>query len=185
MYLIVKCRELNDQYECDCDREPYRITFDPEDYGDGYEIYEIDQEGFLNLIKDYSEPSIAEQMSDRDWLGELMNDDDDDWLVYEDDGEIGVPYHEPAPAPKPEPIPDGCARVTCGTAYQRKDIDAPLDSTLGEIIKSCGYSFPGCSYTFNGVPIRFAEDFNYTLANLGVKEGSRCVLIQVKVSTNV
>ena len=60
MYLIVKCRELNDQYECDCDREPYRITFDPEDYGSGYEIYEIGQEGFLNLIKDYSEPSISE-----------------------------------------------------------------------------------------------------------------------------
>ncbi len=52
MFLIVKCRELNDQYECDCDREPLCLTSDPAGYGVDFEVYESDNAGNLTLVKD-------------------------------------------------------------------------------------------------------------------------------------
>lgn len=56
-YLIMKCEELNDQYECDAYRYPVRICDKiPKQYKKyGYEHYEIDSNGFLKLIKDYTE----------------------------------------------------------------------------------------------------------------------------------
>ena len=54
-YLIVKCAELDDQWECDADRKPICITNDFYKYNKyGYEIYEISKSGTLKLIKKYN-----------------------------------------------------------------------------------------------------------------------------------
>ena len=50
-YLIVKCEELHDQYECDCDRVPVCITDDYSQYGEEYEVYEVQKDGSLALIR--------------------------------------------------------------------------------------------------------------------------------------
>lgn len=54
-YLIVKCTELNDQYECDCDRKPIKLVDNYEKYYHkyGYEIYECFPNGNLKLIQSY------------------------------------------------------------------------------------------------------------------------------------
>lgn len=54
-YLIVRCAELNDQYECDCDRLPIKLVDNYEEYYDryGYEVYECLPNGNLNLIQSY------------------------------------------------------------------------------------------------------------------------------------
>ena len=53
-YLIIKCKELKDQWECDVDRAPICITNDFNKFNKfGYEIYEIRANGTLRLLKDY------------------------------------------------------------------------------------------------------------------------------------
>lgn len=52
-YLVIECEELDDQYECDANRSPVCLTNDIDQYGYGYEVYEIAQDGKLKLIKDY------------------------------------------------------------------------------------------------------------------------------------
>lgn len=55
-FLVVKCTPLNDQYETDAHREPLCITADTASYeGEGYEIYQIKENGTLELIKEYWE----------------------------------------------------------------------------------------------------------------------------------
>lgn len=55
-YLIIKCKELGDQWECDADRTPICITDDFDKfYQFGYEIYEILDNGTFKLIKEYEE----------------------------------------------------------------------------------------------------------------------------------
>ena len=56
-YLIVKCKELEDQLECDADRIPICITDDISKYKYryGYEIYKIRSDGSLTLMKGYDE----------------------------------------------------------------------------------------------------------------------------------
>ena len=55
-YLVVKCTPLDDQYETDAAREPLCITADITSYeGEGYEIYQINEDGTLELIKEYWE----------------------------------------------------------------------------------------------------------------------------------
>ena len=57
-YLIIKCSELSDQYECDADRTPVCLTDDFEKYDKyGYEIYEITSENTFELIKAYDTSS--------------------------------------------------------------------------------------------------------------------------------
>lgn len=52
-YLIVKCVDLNDQYECDADRTPICMTDNKEEYWkSNYEIYEVRSNGKLELIKE-------------------------------------------------------------------------------------------------------------------------------------
>lgn len=58
-YLIVKCVELGDQWECDADRVPMYMTDDwesnmPKDYR--FEVYEVQTNGTLEKIKDYDFP---------------------------------------------------------------------------------------------------------------------------------
>ena len=54
-YLIVECRELGDQWECDADRTPICVTDDPSKYGRGHEVWEILSDGNLKKIRDYDE----------------------------------------------------------------------------------------------------------------------------------
>ena len=54
-YLIVRCDELGDQYECDANREPVCMTDNYDKYGFGYEVYELQPDGTFELIKDYCE----------------------------------------------------------------------------------------------------------------------------------
>ena len=55
-YLIVKCEELGDQWECDADRTPICMTDDYSTYGLGYEVYELTPENEFHCIKEYEEP---------------------------------------------------------------------------------------------------------------------------------
>ncbi len=55
-YLIVECQELGDQFECDADRTPLFVVDNFDDFNcRGYEIYEIKEDGILELIKEYFE----------------------------------------------------------------------------------------------------------------------------------
>lgn len=72
-YLIVKCRELGDQYECDADRTPVCLTDDFKKYDRyEYEIYEITSENTFKLIKEYG-TSSNKGMAVYKWY----NEDDD------------------------------------------------------------------------------------------------------------
>lgn len=67
LYLIMRCDELNDQYECDADRTPIAIVEDWKDWVNShisdydYEIWEYDGSEF-SRIKDYDE-GIEEGMA--------------------------------------------------------------------------------------------------------------------------
>ena len=53
-YLVVKCNELSDQFECDADRTPICVVDNYADYNKmGYEIYEINADGLLTKIREY------------------------------------------------------------------------------------------------------------------------------------
>jgi hypothetical protein len=52
-YLIIQCEPLNDPYECDADRTPVCMTDDPTQYGYGYEIWEVQEDGTFVRIKEY------------------------------------------------------------------------------------------------------------------------------------
>lgn len=52
-YLIIQCKELSDQYECDANKTPIKITNDCSKYGNGYEVWEILENGNLKKIKEY------------------------------------------------------------------------------------------------------------------------------------
>ena len=58
-YLIVKCEELNDQWECDANRDPLCVIYEdkiPNKYKQyGYEIYEIFDNGSLALRQEYDQ----------------------------------------------------------------------------------------------------------------------------------
>lgn len=58
MYLIVKCKELSDPYECDADRRPLCLTENYSKYGRGYEIYKVLPNGTFKKIKDYEEKGM-------------------------------------------------------------------------------------------------------------------------------
>ena len=56
-YLVIKCEELSDQYECDAFRKPLCVTDDISKWEAkfGYEIYRICENGKLRLIKEYDD----------------------------------------------------------------------------------------------------------------------------------
>lgn len=54
-YLIIECKELGDQWECDADRTPICITDNPSEYGVGYEVWEVLSDGTLKKIRSYDE----------------------------------------------------------------------------------------------------------------------------------
>lgn len=54
-YLIIKCDEIGDQWECDANRTPICMTDDCSKYGYGYEVYELKPNNTFKLIKEYEE----------------------------------------------------------------------------------------------------------------------------------
>jgi len=60
-YLIVKCAELGDQYECDADREPMFLVDDWKDWFDKnhpiyrFEVYKFVDDEEAELVKSYEE----------------------------------------------------------------------------------------------------------------------------------
>ena len=53
-YLIIKCAELSNTFECDANRTPICLTNDFDKFNRyGYEIYEVQKNGEFKLIKDY------------------------------------------------------------------------------------------------------------------------------------
>ncbi len=60
MYLIMKCEELNDQWECDCNRTPLTLTDDWQKWIKenslrcSFEVYEYKDNKFI-CIKEYGE----------------------------------------------------------------------------------------------------------------------------------
>jgi hypothetical protein len=55
-YLVIKCKELGDQWECDADREPLCVVDDYTAYDKcGYEIYRIHDDGSLEKIREYDD----------------------------------------------------------------------------------------------------------------------------------
>ena len=62
-YLIVKCEELSDQYECDADREPMFLVDDWNDWVTKnhptylFEVYKFVDNEEAELVKDYNEVS--------------------------------------------------------------------------------------------------------------------------------
>ena len=61
VYVIVKCTELNDQYECDADRTPILVLTKTNSDGlkkfqrYGYEIYVTSRDGSLRRIQEYND----------------------------------------------------------------------------------------------------------------------------------
>ena len=68
-YLIIECKELGDQWECDADRTPICITENHLDYGFGYEVWKILEDGNLEKIRDYDDP-LEEGMALYYWENE-------------------------------------------------------------------------------------------------------------------
>ena len=55
-YLIMKCDELSDQYECDADRSPVCLADNWTYYNEyGYEVYEVLKNNTFKLIKSYEQ----------------------------------------------------------------------------------------------------------------------------------
>lgn len=52
-YLIIQCIPLGDQWECDAHRVPVCMTDDPSQYGYGYEVWQVQEDGTFILIKEY------------------------------------------------------------------------------------------------------------------------------------
>jgi hypothetical protein len=53
-YLIVKCKELNDQYECEADRKIICMTNNYQPFKKyGYEVYEMRENGSFKLIQEF------------------------------------------------------------------------------------------------------------------------------------
>ena len=80
MYLIMKCDELGDQYECDANREPITLVDDWEkwfyDTNPEYrfEVYEFNNDEFT-LIKEYDNP-MDSGMAFYYWTAEQMEDEE-------------------------------------------------------------------------------------------------------------
>ena len=71
-YLIIKCDELSDEWECDAYREPICMTDDYSKYGYGYEVYELQSDSTFKLIKDYDK-SNEEGIAIYDYTDDKLN----------------------------------------------------------------------------------------------------------------
>lgn len=63
-YLVMKCRELDDQYECDVERFPICITDNWKAFDGMFpmEVYEIEENGNIGKrIREWDDPANAEK----------------------------------------------------------------------------------------------------------------------------
>lgn len=62
-YLVVRCVELGDQWECDADRRPVCLTEDYSKYDKhGYEIYKLNKDGTFTLVRNYEDVTKEEMV---------------------------------------------------------------------------------------------------------------------------
>ena len=71
-YVIVKCEELSDQWECDADKTPIRVLINVEPHKlrkfkcYGYEVYVASADGTLEKIQDYNSYGVIEDDDEED-----------------------------------------------------------------------------------------------------------------------
>lgn len=91
-YLIVKCVELGDQWECDADRTPVCITNDFDKFNQyGYEIYKICDNETFELIKQYDESS-EEGFAVYKWYNDDDVEDKEPNVIMEKIKNVGRSY---------------------------------------------------------------------------------------------
>ena len=62
-YLVVRCVELGDQWECDADRRPVCLTEDYSKYDkQGYEIYKLNKDNTFTLVRNYEDVTKEEMV---------------------------------------------------------------------------------------------------------------------------
>ena len=87
MYLVVRCEELGDQYECDANRVPVCLTEDYDKYNKrGYEIYKVLPDNTFELVREY-DTITKEDMVVAIWYNEDNCDNDPDEIIHICDGD--------------------------------------------------------------------------------------------------
>lgn len=122
-YLVIKCKELEDQYECDANRTPICITEDISKYGFGYEIWKIEEDGKLTLHKQY-DTSMESGLALYKWEDESDIDEDNPSSPIVVERYVDMTRHDfsktffrglKARANFQEPVEDICSNVRhCG-----------------------------------------------------------------------
>ena len=86
LYLIMRCDELGDQYECDANRTPIAIVENWKDWVNNhltdyyYEVWQYDNDGNFSCIKEYNE-SLTEGMALYYWNKNEDPDEDSPHIV--------------------------------------------------------------------------------------------------------
>lgn len=87
MYLVVRCEELGDQYECDANRVPICLTEDYDKYNkQGYEIYKVLADNTFERIREYDEIT-KEDMVVAIWSSADAYNDEPTELIHICDGD--------------------------------------------------------------------------------------------------
>ena len=126
MYLIIKCEQLNDQFECDADREPITLTEDWKAWYNAtspnycFEVYEFQNDKFV-LVKDFYTPMEC-GMSLHFWTEEQMKE-----------GEYNTPTvrQKWIGASRNDPMPKEV--LTLATQYYEDTVD-----TMMQELSACG-----------------------------------------------
>ena len=133
-YLIVKCEELGDQYECDADREPMFLVDDWEEWYNKnnptywFEVYKFVDDEEAELIKQYDD-SMNEGMALYYWDNDEVDHEDVAPTViarYKDYGRHST-------------VPEKVWKVFRQGAYW-SDGDEMTEEQFKKDLKSCGYT---------------------------------------------
>lgn len=132
-YLIVKCEELSDQYECDADREPMFLVDDWEDWFNKnhptyqFEVYKFVDDEEAELVKQYVD-SMNEGMALYYWDNDEVDHEDVAPTViarYKDYGRHST-------------VPEEVWKVFRQGAYW-SDGDEFTEKDFKKDLKNCGY----------------------------------------------
>lgn len=132
-YLIVKCEELGDQYECDADREPMFLVDDWEEWFAKnhptyrFEVYKFVDDEEAELVKNYEE-SMDEGMALYYWS---INDN------YEEDEPIVISRYPNFD--RYSPVPKHVWEVFRQGAYWA-DGEAYTEEQFKGDLAACGYA---------------------------------------------
>lgn len=131
-YLIVKCTELNDQYECDADREPMFLVDDWKDWFNKnhstyqFEVYKFVDGNEATLEKTYDE-AMDEGMALYFWN---MDDDHDEVAPT-----VVAHYKD---YDRKKKVPDKVWKIFRQGAYWA-DGDEFTEQDFKDDLRSCGY----------------------------------------------